>query len=95
MTKPFTTTISGFSPAWIPPFGIIGGNTSKEYYDVYHYNPNHQIDQYVWVVADNVDTSFQGVHTGDSHSVGEITGYCENGGGTIENQCPDWVNQTL
>jgi hypothetical protein len=47
------------------------------------------------VVADNVDTSFQGVHTGDSHSVGEITGYCENGGGTIENQCPDWVNQTL
>jgi hypothetical protein len=75
--------------------GIIGGSTSKEYYDVYHYNVNHQIDQYVWVVADNVDTSFQGVHTNDGHSVGMITGYCETGGKALEPECPDWVNQTL
>jgi hypothetical protein len=85
---------------WIQPSldtihaGIIGGNPSKEYYDVYHYD-NQTIDQYVWVVADNDETTFQGLSTGDSHSVGEITGYCENAAKDIEPQCPDWVDQTL
>jgi hypothetical protein len=86
---------------WLQPsidtihFGIVTDSASSEHYDVYHYNAQGKVDQYVWVVADNVDDSFQGVKTGDGHSVGLITGWCANGSDALETTCPDWVNQTL
>jgi len=71
------------------------GSQSSRDYEVYHYNADGYVDQVVVLVSDNVATSFQGVSTGDGHSVGVITGYCESGSLTIETECPAWVDSTL
>jgi len=71
----------------------ITGGSSNEDYDVYHYNADGYVDQVVVVVADNVDTEFDGASTQDGQPVGVLTGYCQPGiGDPIEQQCPDWVD---
>lgn len=75
--------------------GIPSGSDSSRNYEVYHYSSSGYIDQYVFVVADIVDPYFQNTYTIDGYSVGAITGYCDNGSGQMESQCPEWVDQTL
>jgi hypothetical protein len=71
------------------------GSASSRNYEVYHYNADGYVDQRVVVVADIVETSFQGESTKDGHPVGVITGYCESGSGAFETECPEWVDTTL
>ncbi len=71
----------------------ITGGSSNEDYDVYHYNADGYLDQVVVVVADNIDTEFDGASTQDGQPVGVLTGYCQPGiGDPIEQHCPDWVD---
>ncbi len=70
------------------------GSYSSRNYEIYHYY-NGTLDQEVVVVADIVDTYFQGTYTQDGHSVGVITGFCNNGSGGKEPACPDWVDSSL
>jgi hypothetical protein len=71
---------------------ITGGRSDTDY-TVYHYNPDGYVDQTVTVVADNVDTEFDGKSTQDGQPVGVLTGYCTPGvGEPIEEQCPQWVD---
>ena len=68
------------------------GSNSSRNYEVYHYNPDGYLDQEVVVVADIQDDFFQGYPTHDGKAVGVITGYCNNGSGSMETECPDWVD---
>jgi hypothetical protein len=71
---------------------ITGGRSGADY-TVYHYNPDGYVDHTVTVVADNVDTEFDGKSTQDGQPVGVLTGYCTPGmGDPIEEQCPQWVD---
>jgi hypothetical protein len=73
-------------------FGYRTGSPSNKNYDVIHINASGNPDQEVNVVADTADSSFQGVETPDGRDVGVITGFCDDGSGALESQCPDWVN---
>jgi len=84
-TKPILDTIT---------FGIISGQPNSKNYTVIHYTDG-EIDQFVVVVADTTDTSWQGISTQDNREVGVLTGYCENAAGATEPECPGWVDDTV
>ncbi|MGC9156278.1 MAG: hypothetical protein ACP5HZ_11595 [Ferrimicrobium sp.] len=67
------------------------GSYSSRNYEIYHYDDG-TLDQEVVVVADIVDPYFQGTYTQDGHSVGVITGFCNNGAGVKEET---WVDSSL
>lgn len=70
--------------------GVAQGN-DRFLYGEFHTAPKGQIDQYVEIVEDRSGSSA----ADDSRELGLLTGYCRNSGRVEENQCPDWVNQTL
>jgi hypothetical protein len=37
----------------------------------------------------------KGTGSPDSHEMGVVTAYCRNASYAEENQCPEWVNETL
>jgi hypothetical protein len=70
-------------------------NNTRYRYIAYHYNTQHQLDQEVVVVVTHVKTDRNSGTSPDSWAVGVYTAYCNNGSGSEEVRCPDWVNSTL
>jgi RHS repeat-associated protein len=70
------------------------GGRKEHVYVIYHYHDD-VLDQEVTVVADLEDDYFGGQSTNDLEPVGVLTGFCENGQGAVEPECPEWVDKTL